>query len=96
MESTLKQKQASQSQQSGKFSYLEPITKDELLDLKLSLEKKLANHDYATLQSILKFLEYKQVTLDLLKETLVGKTITSLTKIVAHNEDAIDEAEKVK
>jgi hypothetical protein len=30
-------------------SSLEPITKDELLELKGALEKKHANHDYATL-----------------------------------------------
>jgi hypothetical protein len=44
----------------------------------------------------LKVLEFKQITLDLLKETLVGKTITGLTKIQAINDDAKDEAEKVR
>lgn len=90
MESTKKKLDTNSS------SSLEPISKDELLDLKQTLEKKLSNHDYATLQSVLKILDFKQITLDLLKETLIGKTITSLTKIEAQNEDARDETEKVK
>eukprot|EP00347_Sterkiella_histriomuscorum_P019547 403341216 len=74
----------------------EAISKDDLSELKFTLEKKQANHDYATIQSILKMLEFKQITYDLLKETLIGKTITSLTKIEAINDDAKNDAEKVR
>lgn len=56
---------------------LEKISHEELMELKNDIEKK--KNDKVTLLSILKVLQKKKITSDLLRSTKIGKTISNLT-----------------
>jgi len=77
---------------------LEHIEEEELLELKSSLEKKMASKDLGTLMSILKVVGQKKVTYDLLKNTKIGKTIGELKSMDPKNypEDAVSDLGEIK
>ncbi|CDW76467.1 transcription elongation factor a 1 [Stylonychia lemnae] len=75
---------------------LERITDDELLDLKKALEKKKDSEDFYGILSVLKVLTHKQITLEHLQNTKIGKTISSLTKIEVKGKDSDNEAQNIR
>ena len=75
-------------------SSLERISAEELTELKLDLEKKKS--DMAVVIGILKLLQKKLITFDLLRQTMIGKTLTSLKKTTAANASQEEEAKQVR
>ena len=60
---------------------LEKISTEELAELRDELQKKSDKLDFIAVLKLLCVLSKKQITRDLLKDTLIGKNITALTKM---------------
>lgn len=65
---------------------LEKISSEELLERKADLEKALSSQQFHTVVSCLKVLQKTQITRQLLEETLIGKTLTSCSKVITPKE----------
>lgn len=77
---------------------LEKISSEELLERKADLEKALSSHEFHTVVSCLKVLQKTLITRQLLEDTLIGKTLTSCSKVVTPKEhgDLEGDAEKIR
>ena len=64
----------------------EKITTEELKERKADLEKFLKVKDFRNVLNILKVLQKVGITTDLLKETLIGKSITTCSNLHVPNE----------
>lgn len=60
---------------------LEKISKEELVELKGELEKKRDKLDFISVIKLVKVLSRKVITRELLGETKIGKTISSLGQL---------------
>lgn len=74
----------------------EKISPEDLTDLKQQLEKKRDAYDYAAILSVLKLLQKKQINLELLKTTQIGKTLSALSKIESKSSESENEAHQVR
>ena len=77
---------------------LEKTSSEELLERKADLEKALSSHQFHTVVSCLKVLQKTQITRQLLEDTMIGKTLTSCSKLVTPKEhgDLEGDAEKIR
>lgn len=74
-------KPVDQLKSKGAAASLEKISQEELLELKNDLLQKVDKCEYVSVAKIVRVLSRKRITRDLLKDTLIGKTISSLTKL---------------
>ena len=74
---------------------LEKITESELKEFKADLEKCKAKGDYPSLAKQLKVLKRKAITRDLLSATLIGKTMTMLSKVSESSDEDCAEVRKL-
>lgn len=75
---------------------LEKISHEELTELKGDLEKNRSSGDLVTVYKILKVLQSKMITRELLASTMIGKTISSLMQVQPAGPHAEDEAQQVR
>ena len=73
---------------------LEKISHEELSELKNDIDKK--KNDATTLVSLLKVLQKKQITSDLLRSTKIGKTIANLAGGPVDSDKLSEEDKTVK
>ena len=73
---------------------LEKISHEELMELKSDIEKK--KNDPPTVVSLLKVLQRKQITSDLLRSTKIGKTIANMAGGPADSDKGNEDERAIK
>jgi len=72
---------------------LEKVSAEVLIEHKADLDKLRTSHDYSNIAKLLKRLQRTQMTKELLVQTLIGKTMTTLSELQTPPEHGDKESE---